>query len=583
MAQGNILGLAHGKIRRLLTRAQIERWWQQWPNANVGIAAGKSGLVCLDLDLYQQGAGELALSCDEQETVTNLTGGGGQHLIYLHPDGAPIGNADHDLPTWVNVRANGGQFVAPPSMHKSGRRYGWKVNYGPSERPFAPLPEKLRTLLQGQPEKQQRLSPAIGETIPEGGRNNALTSLAGTMRRRGMGQEAIEAALLVENLRACDPPLPEAEVRAIAASVARYEPGVAISAPGATAEPAPLTGTGALVNPWLDQLRTLKDAYTERPPLKYLVEGFIAAGGLSMFFGAPGGYKSFILADIAVCVAGGHRWLTLPDGSGGRAVAVCPVLWVDCDNGKRRTDARFEALARARSLPQDTPLLYVSMPDPAPNVADVHGAKLLLDTVKQVGAGLVIIDNLGLITGDIEENSAAMAAVMGNLRSISEATGAAVIVLHHQRKTSDREQQLNIVRGHSSIAASLDLAIHVSRDTEDRRKAVLIPVKERDSAIPIIGAEFSFKDKPDRDDELEAARFFGVNQVDTRSDQAIRWAILEVLYNVTLNKTQLIATLKDAGITAGRPAIERVLASMLQAGELNQTTGERNARLFSLA
>jgi len=119
-------------------------------------------------------------------------------------------------------------------MHGSGRAYEWEVNYSPDERPFSPLPEKLRTLLQGQPEKQQRLSPAIGETIPKGGRNNALTSLAGTMRRRGMGLEAIEAALLAENLRACNPPLPEAEVRAIAASVGRYAPG----APGADEQPA---------------------------------------------------------------------------------------------------------------------------------------------------------------------------------------------------------------------------------------------------------------------------------------------------------------------------------------------------------
>ncbi len=44
------------------------------------------------------------------------------------------------------------------------------------------------------------------------------------MRRRGMGQEAIEAALTEENTRRCDPPLAQEEVRRIAASVARYPP-----------------------------------------------------------------------------------------------------------------------------------------------------------------------------------------------------------------------------------------------------------------------------------------------------------------------------------------------------------------------
>jgi hypothetical protein len=63
---------------------------------------------------------------------------------------------------------------------------------------------------------------SIGTTLAEGGRNHALTSLAGTMRSRGLSEAAIEAALLAENLARCNPPLPESEVRRIAHSVGRY-------------------------------------------------------------------------------------------------------------------------------------------------------------------------------------------------------------------------------------------------------------------------------------------------------------------------------------------------------------------------
>ena len=45
------------------------------------------------------------------------------------------------------------------------------------------------------------------------------------MRHRGLPREAIAAALLEINKLQCDPPLPEAEVRQIAESVARYESG----------------------------------------------------------------------------------------------------------------------------------------------------------------------------------------------------------------------------------------------------------------------------------------------------------------------------------------------------------------------
>jgi hypothetical protein len=61
-----------------------------------------------------------------------------------------------------------------------------------------------------------------GKPILEGGRNDTLMSLAGSMRRRGMGLEAIEAALLAENERRCQPPLDDTEVRSIAASAMRY-------------------------------------------------------------------------------------------------------------------------------------------------------------------------------------------------------------------------------------------------------------------------------------------------------------------------------------------------------------------------
>jgi hypothetical protein len=50
------------------------------------------------------------------------------------------------------------------------------------------------------------------------------------MRWRGMAPAAIEAALVVENDTHCNPPLPTSEVRNIARSVARYEPGSPVHA-----------------------------------------------------------------------------------------------------------------------------------------------------------------------------------------------------------------------------------------------------------------------------------------------------------------------------------------------------------------
>jgi hypothetical protein len=67
--------------------------------------------------------------------------------------------------------------------------------------------------------------PGVGRVFNEGGRNDGLTSLGGALRRRGAAQGQIENKLLAVNLRRCSPPLPEDEVRKIAASVARYPIG----------------------------------------------------------------------------------------------------------------------------------------------------------------------------------------------------------------------------------------------------------------------------------------------------------------------------------------------------------------------
>ena len=204
--------------------AQIRKWWRAWPSANIGIAAGRAGLVVVDKDTYHAAAEGGALSLADTETVTSLTGGGGEHLIYRHPqDGPRISNADSSLPEWVNIRAHGGLFVAPPSLHMSGNPYEWEPAYGPHEMEPADLPPALRELLQPAAGGRRRAAP-LPERIAEGGRNNALTSLGGSLRRRGIGGAAIQASLLAVNDEQCDPPLPAAEVEAIAKSVARYAP-----------------------------------------------------------------------------------------------------------------------------------------------------------------------------------------------------------------------------------------------------------------------------------------------------------------------------------------------------------------------
>ena len=204
----------------------IRSWWAQWATANVGIATGQ-GLWVLDVDPDKGGDDSLrALEAQYgplPQTPVVLTGGGGSHYYFQHP-GLFIGNSVGKLGPGLDIRTDGGQVVAPPSIHPiTGRTYEWEAAHHLDDLPLAPVPQWL---LDKQTAKTgHTTSPKSGETIPEGQRNYALARHAGRLRRSGLNETELEAALCAINRGRCTPPLPDDEVSGIAASVARYPTG----------------------------------------------------------------------------------------------------------------------------------------------------------------------------------------------------------------------------------------------------------------------------------------------------------------------------------------------------------------------
>ena len=43
----------HGHRDASTDPQQIRRWWAMWPDANIGIASGESGLVVIDVDVEE--------------------------------------------------------------------------------------------------------------------------------------------------------------------------------------------------------------------------------------------------------------------------------------------------------------------------------------------------------------------------------------------------------------------------------------------------------------------------------------------------------------------------------------------------
>jgi hypothetical protein len=115
------------------------------------------------------------------------------------------------------------QTCSRPSIHElTHKPYVW-AGLG-DWRNLPELPEELLALWRELAKNGTKKAAGHSEGGPilEGGRNNHLTSLAGTMRRRGMSEAAIRAVLMAENEERCVPPLSDAEVDQIAKSMGRY-------------------------------------------------------------------------------------------------------------------------------------------------------------------------------------------------------------------------------------------------------------------------------------------------------------------------------------------------------------------------
>src|SRR5579862_4953920 len=79
----------HGSLDGSVEQSRIRRWWNRWPDANIGIVTGaRAGLVVLDIDPRNGGDesfDHLTSKYGRPETLQARSGGGGRHIVFAHP------------------------------------------------------------------------------------------------------------------------------------------------------------------------------------------------------------------------------------------------------------------------------------------------------------------------------------------------------------------------------------------------------------------------------------------------------------------------------------------------------------------
>lgn len=321
------------------------------------------------------------------------------------------------------------------------------------------------------------------------------------------------------------------------------------------------------------ELRTLEHAYQDKGPRRYVVGGLLRIPSLSVLYGPSGDLKSMLCLEMALAVAQESPWLEhLPGGDAVKPFEVTqsPVLWVDVDMGTDELERRISALGKTRGIPPDAPFHFVSFPSPAFVASNPECVQAVIDHVQATGADLVIVDNLGAVSGGADENSSQMVGVLNGLRRIAELGGCAVLVIHHKTKGDRRGQ--DSLRGHSSIVAALDLALEVTRD-EGSDVIAVRPTKNRGAPVQPFAALWTFEQ--DSQGELAKGRFFGMGKPEagdlSKQDQA-ELCILKDMRDGMI-QSQIVALVKEnAGI--GRNTTLAAINSLERQRKLYARTGE---------
>lgn len=216
--------------RATSNEAQIRRWWEKYPNANIGLLTGSEvGFYALDIDPRHEGDKSLARLIKQHGqlpvTVMQHTGGGGYHYLFRCPN--PQRNRTGVL-SGIDIKGDGGYIVASPSIHPDTKQhYEWEGF--PQKEDIAEPPNWLSSLLAAsKPEKCNMLNNVEKKTktdvIPIGERNDSLFKTGCSLKSSGISNNEIASALIHSNLTECEEPLPADELRALISSVYSSKP-----------------------------------------------------------------------------------------------------------------------------------------------------------------------------------------------------------------------------------------------------------------------------------------------------------------------------------------------------------------------
>ena len=445
------LAHSHGHLEATTDANTIEGWWSEEPLANIGIAT--QGLVVLDIDGADNPwlKDEPDLQLDFMSAYEARTPRGGRHLLWRQIPGRPVRNSEGVIAPNIDIRADGGYIVAAPSVTSVGR-YEW-VSPGPLGVAPNELIEAPSWLVELATAKKPPGTAHIasGGEIVEGCRDSTLTSLAGTMRRRGMSIREIDAALQRVNADRCKPPLEKSQVTKIANSIGSKPPHPA-SVPQSSPSPFGSEDVPSALVPFRDLRGKCRSL---RPPV---IEGLLRQGEIMNVVAAPKSRKSWLANDAALAVATGRPWL------GQFTTIKGNVLLIDNELHEETSADRIPLIARARGISLDELDDTLFVQNVRGSLLDILAMSRFFRSVQPGKFDLVILDALYrfMPRGFDENDNGAMASIYNALDEYAQMLGCSFLLVHHTSKGGQANKAVTDVgagAGSQSRAADTHLVL----------------------------------------------------------------------------------------------------------------------------
>lgn len=184
-----------------MDRVVLQEWNKKFYDCNIGIPTGTiNNIFVVDIDGEIGAKSLIALEniYGKLDAPTVITGKG-KHLYFKMPENTNIKSSVSKIANHIDIRANGGYVVAPPSVHENGHLYTWE-NFALNQ-DFPEAPNWLISLISNTEKQHSPVSDVLEEisNAPQGQRNNTLYKRSISLIGRAM-RENLNIADIKENI-----------------------------------------------------------------------------------------------------------------------------------------------------------------------------------------------------------------------------------------------------------------------------------------------------------------------------------------------------------------------------------------------